>query len=466
MTDSRISDSDQPLAAADLSTAPPPPPVSARMTGAAGGSEPRGEIAGGPWRLGLVIAVTVAFGLLAGKGWLLIIGALTVMIFLHELGHYLAAKWSGMKVTEFFLFFGPKIWSFKRGETEYGIKLIPVGAYVRIIGMNNLDECPPEDEPRTYRQQSYPKRLLTVSAGSLMHLLQAFVLFVVVFGFVGVPAYTDEAERLGATYDLTDWQITEVSDGSAADRAGLRPGDRITSIDGESVRQFEDVGALIADRIGDELPIVVDRGGREVELEATIGRNPDDRSRAMLGIVRERPHLPPATGSPLRTVVVAGEVTGATLKATVSSLAGFFTGGLGDFAGSVVDGTSSNGPAVSGSGGGGGRAAGEGDENRLVSIYGVARMGADLSEDGMAGFLLLLAFVNISIGVLNMIPLLPLDGGHAAIATYERIRSIRGRRHMADVSRLLPLTYAVFMVLVLVGVSAIYLDIVDPIGVG
>jgi membrane-associated protease RseP (regulator of RpoE activity) len=96
----------------------------------------------------------------------------------------------------------------------------------------------------------------------------------------------------------------------------------------------------------------------------------------------------------------------------------------------------------------------------------VARIGADLSEDGMAGFLLLLAFVNISIGVLNMLPLLPLDGGHAAVATYERIRSIGGRRHMADVSRLLPLTYAVFMILVFVGASAIYLDIVDPIGVG
>src|SRR5690554_5003977 len=160
------------------------------MTGAAGGGEPRGEIAGGWWRLGIVITATVALGLWAGKGWLLIIGALSVMIFLHELGHYLAAKWSGMKVTEFFLFFGPKIWSFRRGETEYGIKLIPVGAYVRIIGMNNLDEVPPEDEPRTYRQQSYPKRLLTVSGGSIMHLLQAFVLFLVVFGWVGVPAYS------------------------------------------------------------------------------------------------------------------------------------------------------------------------------------------------------------------------------------------------------------------------------------
>ncbi len=151
------------------------------------------------------------------------------------------------------------------------------------------------------------------------------------------------------------------------------------------------------------------------------------------------------------------------------NLTRFFTGGVGDFASSVVEGgrepEPTSGPAT-GSGGGNGRTVDEGDENRLVSIYGVARLGADMSEDGMAGFLLLLAFVNISIGILNMIPLLPLDGGHAAVATYERIRSIGGRRYMADVSKLLPLTYAVFMFLVLIGVSSIYLDIVDPIGLG
>jgi membrane-associated protease RseP (regulator of RpoE activity) len=461
VTDIRTPDSDP----------PPPPPVSARMTGAAGGSEPRGEIAGGPLRLGLVIAATVGFGLWAGKGYLIIIAALTVMIFLHELGHYLAAKWSGMKVTEFFLFFGPKIWSFRRGETEYGIKLIPVGAYVRIIGMNNLDEVDPADEPRTYRQQSYPKRLLTVSGGSIMHVLQAFVLFFVVFALMGVPAYTDEAQRLGQTYDESDWVIGNVTPDSAAEAAGVQKGDHLVSIDGHAVDTFEDVGPLVVDRPGDTLRLVVERDGRPVELQATIGRRPDDHDLGFLGIGGDYPDAADVTGSPVRSLLVAGEYTGSTIKATVVNLFGFFTGGVGDFASTVVEGgrndeTSSSGTSGVGPGTGGSRTADKGDENRLVSIYGVARLGADMSEDGMAGFLLLLAFVNISIGVLNMIPLLPLDGGHAAIATYERIRSIGGRRHMADVSRLLPLTYAVFMFLVLIGVSSIYLDIVDPIGLG
>jgi membrane-associated protease RseP (regulator of RpoE activity) len=430
--------------------------------------DPRGEIAGGGWRLALLVGLTIAFGLYAGKGWLLIIAAITVMIFLHELGHYLTAKWSGMKVTEFFLFFGPKLWSFRRGETEYGIKLIPVGAYVRIIGMNNIDECPPEDEPRTFRQQSYPKRLLVVSAGSLMHFLQAFVLFVVAFSWLGIPAYSDTAERLGANVDETRWHIEEVTPDSAADDAGILPGDRITSIDGQPVGAFSDVGPLIDGRVGDTLTVVVERGDRTVDLTATIGHQPGSPDDALLGVRRDDlPDLPPVTGGPVRSVIVAGEYTASTIKNTVVSLAGFFTGGVDDFAASVVEGGSDEGPTVgSSSGNGDSRPAGDGDENRLVSIYGVARIGASASEDGMSGFVLLMAFVNVSIGVLNLIPLLPLDGGHAAVATYERIRSVGGRRHMADVSRLLPLTYAVVMFLVLIGVSSIYLDIVDPIGLG
>ena len=149
-----------------------------------------------------------------------------VMIFLHELGHFLTAKWSGMKATEFFIGFGPKALVVQRGETEYGFKAIPVRAYVRIIGMNNLDEVAPEDEPRTYRQQSFPKRILVASAGSGMHFLQAFVLFAFVFGVLGVPASNVYADRIGEGIDESDWIVGQVVEGSAAERAGLRGGRR------------------------------------------------------------------------------------------------------------------------------------------------------------------------------------------------------------------------------------------------
>src|SRR4030095_15289141 len=106
----------------------------------------------GGLRLALLIAAVAAAGLAFGWPVLVVILGIVVMIFLHELGHYVTAKWAGMKVTEFFIGFGPKIWSFRRGETEYGLKVVPAGAYVRIIGMNKLDEVDAVDAPPTHRQ--------------------------------------------------------------------------------------------------------------------------------------------------------------------------------------------------------------------------------------------------------------------------------------------------------------------------
>src|SRR5262245_24122492 len=133
----------------------------------------------GGLRLAFLIAGTLAIGLLFNWWYVATILGIGLMIFLHELGHYLTARWSGMKVTQFFLGFGPRIWSFYRGETEYGIKALPVGAYVRIIGMNNLDPVAPEDEPVSFRQQSFPKRMLVMCAGSMAHFIQAFVILVI-----------------------------------------------------------------------------------------------------------------------------------------------------------------------------------------------------------------------------------------------------------------------------------------------
>ncbi|MET0580056.1 MAG: site-2 protease family protein, partial [Ilumatobacteraceae bacterium] len=128
-----------------------------------------------------VIAGIVIVGLLAWlavtNGWMFIfVLGILVSVFLHETGHFVTARMTGMKATQFFLGFGPRLWSFCRGETEYGIRALPLGAFVRIIGMSNIDEVPSEDEARTYRQQSYPRRMLVISAGSIMHLLIALAL--------------------------------------------------------------------------------------------------------------------------------------------------------------------------------------------------------------------------------------------------------------------------------------------------
>jgi membrane-associated protease RseP (regulator of RpoE activity) len=434
---------------------------------ASAGSEGRGELASSPWRVALLAAGVVALGVFAGRGWLLVIGALFVMIFLHELGHFVTAKWTGMKVTEFFIGVGPKLWSFRRGETEYGLKLIPFVAYVRIIGMNNLDDTPPEDEPRTYRQQSFPKRMLVITAGSNMHFLQAFVLLLVVFTMVGVPGESTLAERVGGHEpSASDWIVGAVTEDSAAERAGIEPEDRIVELAGEPIGEFQDIGPAIEDRVGDRVPVVVDREGELVELEAVIGARELDGGGEVgfLGVGLDYPELPAVTTGPVDGVVEAGRATGEWMWETTTRMGTFFTGGLGNFADSVTD-RGGDGPVVDDKGGSGGGAQAP-EEDRVISIYGVARIGADTSEDSFGSFLLLLALVNISVGVLNLIPLLPLDGGHAAIAVYERIRSRNGRRHMADVSRLLPLTYAVVLFLGLVMVSSVYMDIVDPVGLG
>jgi membrane-associated protease RseP (regulator of RpoE activity) len=436
---------------------------------------PRGEVAGFDWRLALLLLATAALGVFAGAGWLITVGALVVMIFLHELGHFVTAKWSGMKVTEFFLFFGPKIWSFRRGETEYGIKCIPLGAYVRIIGMSNIDQdVAPEDEPRTYRQQSYPKRLLVVCAGSISHFLQAIVLTVFVFAVLGVPGNTGLANRLGAPEPAPDtWTVGRVIEDTAAAAAGLEVGDELVSIGGERVAVFTDVGDLVAPNPAEQVEIVVLRDGEELELEATLGTrppeadDPDAPPQGFLGISEGYPDQGPVRVNPIRGTVEALQLTWEGTRDTVVGLTSFFSGGVDDFASDVARGGSEEATEPStGSGSSSASASSSSDPetDRLVSIYGILRIGQAALDVGLWYFLLLMAGVNISIGLLNMIPLLPLDGGHAAIATYERVRSIGGRRYMVDVSRLLPITYAVFMFMMLLGLSAIYLDIVDPIG--
>ena len=154
------------------------------------------QTAGGPTAsigLGIIAVLLVALYMWSPWAFVFVIGLL-ISIFLHELGHFVTARWTGMKATQFFLFMGPKLWSFRRGETEYGLRAYPVGAFVRIIGMNNLDEVAPEDEPRAYRNKSYPRRMLVITAGSVMHILIAIAL---IFGVYAVNGRRAETGRVG-----------------------------------------------------------------------------------------------------------------------------------------------------------------------------------------------------------------------------------------------------------------------------
>jgi len=182
---------------------------------------------------------------------LAIIVGIVIMVMLHEAGHYIMAKRAGMKVTEFFLGFGPRLWSFRRGETEYGVKALPLGGYVRILGMSNLEDVDPEDEPRTYRQGRYRDRMKVVLAGVTVNLIIAFLLFFVVIAGRGVaePSTT----------------VSAVVAGSAAQAARLQPGDRVEAIDGQPVNNWNDLKRAI------EAPRPV-----EVPLSEEVDSSTDD----------------------------------------------------------------------------------------------------------------------------------------------------------------------------------------------
>jgi membrane-associated protease RseP (regulator of RpoE activity) len=409
------------------------------------GASPRGEGSSAA-RLAMVVAGTVAVGVLGSFTTLAVIGALVFMIFMHELGHYLTAKWSGMKVTEFFIGFGPRLWSFHRGDTEYGLKLIPAGAYVRIIGMSNLEEVAPEDEARTYRQKSYPRRLSVAVAGSAMHFLMAIALMFGLLVFSGEPADLD-SDR---------WDIGVVTDGTPAADAGIRPGDRIVAVDGVTFASFPELTEHLRARPGEPVELEVLRDGQREVVDVTLARR-NPATGEQVGFLGVGPRYDLVTVGPVEGAVEAVQRTGSTIWQSITSLGSFFSpSGIGDYIDTIAgsaDGRDEPADAA---------AETSEEENRLLSPVGAVRVASQAADVGIASVVFLLFIINVFVGVFNLVPLLPLDGGHVVIATYERLRSRGGRRHFADVSKLMPLTVGVIAVLVLVGMSALYLDVSNP----
>jgi membrane-associated protease RseP (regulator of RpoE activity) len=404
-------------------------------------------------RLLLVIAAVTFTTIALGIGWgVVMIVAVLVMVMLHEFGHFVTAKWAGMKVTEFFVGFGPKLWSVNKRETEYGIKALPLGGYVKIIGMHNLEEVDPADEPRSYRQAPFWQRLAVGVAGSAMHFLIAFMLLWVLNAFIGIP-------RPDAPPTMEIAQISRLETGeSPAQKAGLRPGDRIVAVDGRQFDEWDDLPIYIRAHPEETLVFQLERDARRLEVPVT----PVDLSKIQAEGLDGKPITEP-TGfvgiSPAILVEKEG-VLGA-IPRSAGDL-GFFTKEtLGAF-GKIfsADGLSRYGDQLTG------RGSQQIDEDtpRFLSPVGVARIAGEVANSGIGGLLMLLVGINLFVGIFNMMPLLPLDGGHVAIAIYEGIRSrISRRRYYADVAKMLPLAYAVVLLFVFIGVTSLYLDIFRPL---
>jgi membrane-associated protease RseP (regulator of RpoE activity) len=382
-----------------------------------------------------VVALIGVLGLFS-IWWLVFVVGVLIAIFLHETGHFVTARWTGMKATQFFIGFGPRLWSFRRGETEYGVRALPLGAFVRIIGMNNMDEVESGDEDRTYRSKSYPKRLLVISAGSLMHMLIAIVLLFIVYVADG-----EIVERDGA-------EIGFVEEAGPAAAAGLRSGDIVVAIDGDPVAGSADLGRLVqSNDPGTAIEFEVLRDSQAVTLPVTLGANTDEES-----VLFGKPYVGVSSGAYYDTIEHSVPAAAANAVTDIFPTSWEMTKGAVRVLNPVNIYTH-----VTGSN--------DDLETRPTTLVGVTGLSDDVGEaQGLVGILFLLAVLNVFIGVFNMFPLLPLDGGHAAIATYERLRERGGQRYYADVAKMMPFAMAVMTVLLFLFMSGLYLDITDPVG--
>ena len=382
---------------------------------------------------------TMIVGLLAWVGlftflaykfpWMLVFAVgVAISIMLHEFGHFYTARRSGMKVTQFFLGFGPRVWSTHRDGVEYGLRAIPLGGFVKILGMTNVDEVAPEDEPVTYRQGTYARRMWVITAGSAMHMIIALIMV------VGIYATFGRVEEVGTV------SLFSVGHDTPAEVAGFRNDDVVRTVDGEPVATAQELRDLLAGSApGTSLTFGIERDGQPMVITATLMQNPYKTETAgYLGVTPnsreyvQQGIVDSVTEGPKDLLTGVGQaIVGVAKVINPVNVFGHLTGTNTDAS------------------------------SRPGTIVGAARISDDIGRfDGWAGMLFLVAVVNISVGVFNMFPLLPLDGGHAAIATYERLRSRRGKRYYADVNKLMPVAALCIALIAFMFLTGLYLDTV------
>jgi regulator of sigma E protease len=351
--------------------------------------------------------------------WVYVFLGFCSLIILHEAGHFVAAKATGMRVEGFFLFFGPTLWSFKRGETEYGIKSIPLGGYVKINGMNPEEEMPPGEEHRAYHRQKVWKRIVVAAAGPAVNIVLAFVILFAVF-------------KIGGLQDGKP-VVEETTKGSAA-AAVLQKGDKVVAIDGHSFaglsgsERIEKFSELVRSHKCAGKPtegcaattpaeVTIRRDGRLKTLEITPHYN-DEAKRMLLGVawaVGNHWSSVSSGESADKSLNIMGEV----ISKTGSVFAHIF----------------------------------ESEKRKEISsVVGISDVGHEAVDQGWRESFLLLALVSLSLGLINLVPILPLDGGHIFWALVEKLR--RGKPVSIRVmERATIIGFALVLMLMVIGVS-------------
>ncbi len=429
-------------------------------------------------------------------GVVIVVVGLVISIGLHEVGHLVPAKLFGVRVGQYMIGFGKTLISRKVGETEYGLKMIPLGGYISMAGMfpparaggkprtastgyfDTLvqdardaahEGIPAGQEDRVFYKLPVPKRIVIMLGGPFMNLVLAFVFFGIVLVGFGVP---QTSTTIGTVYECvvpaesTQTECTPDDPLAPAAEAGLLPGDRLISIDGQRIDDYADSSTIITDSAGIELRVVVERDGEEVTLAVTP-------------LLTERPVFD-ADGEPiyddgeLRTQKVGfigiGYAT-QNVQQPVTAVPGYVLDSAQRIGYSIITlparvyelGVSTFGGT-------------ERDPEGIIGVVGIGRLAGEITSldtlpvaDRASSLLGLLGGLNLALFLFNLVPLLPLDGGHVAGALWEAIR--RGFAKLfkrpdpgpVDVAKLIPLTMVISGVLALLTVFVIFADIVNPI---
>ena len=390
-------------------------------------------------------------------GWVIFILALCFSITAHEFGHFATAKKFGMKVTQFFVGVGPTIWSTVRGDTEYGVKAFPVMGYVKIAGMTSMDEVDPADEPRSFRRHPAWQRLIVMFAGSFMHFVLAFVLLFLLAAAIGLD--NNNTTQLGpvsacvpANAKAFDSGTCTAADASSpAKAAGLKAGDKVVSFDGKPVSTWTALGNDIRDTPAHRtVPVVIIRNGTRMTLHVTLAAV-SGRSGSYLGIAETNVFQ---RYNPVRSVTYAGSMVGQVLTGSAKE--------IGSLPSAIPHLFAKN------------RASQPGGQ--VTSLVGAGEITGSVVSANVGWqvkleyVLLIMASLNIFVGAFNLVPLLPLDGGHIAVIVFERIRAwfarLRGRPDpgLVDMTKLVPFTVSVVVVLIFFMLTLILADVVNPIG--
>ena len=388
-------------------------------------------------------------------GVLLFVAALLFSVMVHEFGHYFFAKKFGMKVTEFFLGFGKRIWSTVRGETEFGIKAIPAGGYCRIEGMTIHDQMPEGEANRAFVVSTTPRKLVVLGAGSFNHFVLAFVMLVVMLAGIGAQSMSSTIAQIVPCVSSTN-TCSATDPVSPSVKAGLKAGDTVIAIDGKKTQSnnFAEDLLKIRKHSGQQFIFTVKRGDQTIDLQVTpTDRTINGYTYSFIGfIAKEGTYRMPI----LNSIKSSGSITWYMVKESFKAL---FK--LPSMVPNLVKEAFNKAPR---------------DPNGPVGIVGVARASGDIASNTslpitnqIALFLMMIASLNVFVGIFNLLPLLPLDGGHMAVALIDAVRyryaAIRGREKPApiDINRLMPLTAAVFIILVALTVLLLIADIVNPV---